>query len=129
MSIEVELPSLVEVLGRYRFAYLLTSRDGAAPRAVAVAPVLEAGELVVDGVGRRTRENLLAQPQVSLVWPPASEDGYSLIIDGQAVPDGESVRVRPGRAVLHRPAPRPGPVAEGTCGSDCVELDVPKGAG
>src|SRR5690606_30718352 len=122
MSIPVELPGLDEALGRYRFAYLLTSSAGAAPHAVAVVPVLEAGELRVVGLGRRSRRNLLAQPQVSLVWPPDSEDGYSLIVDGIAALEGEALRIRPSRAVLHRPAPRPGRVEECACGSACVEL-------
>lgn len=125
MSIPVELQGLGEALGAYRFAYLLSNSPGKAPHAVAVVPVLEAGELVIDGLGRRTRENLRAQPQASLVWPPDSEGEYSLIVDGQAAFDGDSLRIRPSRAVLHRPAPRPGPATTGACGSDCVEIDVP----
>lgn len=129
MSIPVELSGLAEVMARYRFAYLLTSSvNGAAPHAVAVVPTLEGGALVVSGLGRRTRENLLAQPAVGLVWPPLSEADYSLIVDGQAAMEGETLRVTPSRAVLHRPAPRPGPVATGACGSDCVELPVPGAA-
>lgn len=124
MSVPVELGGLGEVIGRYRFAYLLTSTAGA-PHAVAMVPLFEAGEFVVHGVGRRSRENLLARPQVSLVWPPESEAGYSLIVDGLASADADAVRIRPSRAVLHRPAPRPEPVAPGACASDCVELGLP----
>lgn len=125
MSIPVEVRELGEALARYRFAYLLTARDGDAPHAVAVVPALEAGEIVVQGIGRRSRGNLLAQPRVSLVWPPGSIDGYSLIVDGVGALEGDTLRVRPQRAVLHRPAPRPGPVSTGACGSDCVELGLP----
>jgi len=125
MSIPVELQSLGEAIAAYRFAYLLSSSPGKPPHAVAVVPVLEAGELVIDGTGRRTRENLRAQPQASLVWPPESVGDYSLIVDGQAVLDGDSLRIRPGRAVLHRPAPRPGPATTGGCGSDCQEIGLP----
>lgn len=124
MSVPVELGGLAEVMGRYRFAYLLTSTVGA-PHAVAVAPLFDEGEFVLHGVGRRSRENLLARPEVSLVWPPESEGGYSLIVDGQASARDDAVRIRPRRAVLHRPAPRPEPVAPGACGSDCVELELP----
>ena len=125
MSIPVELRGLAEVLARYRFAYLLTSRAGSAPHVAAVVPILEAGELLVEGIGRRTRENLLAHPLVSLVWPPGTESEHSLIVDGEGVSDGSSLRVRPSRAVLHRPAPRLDPVAPDACASDCVELEVP----
>jgi hypothetical protein len=125
MSIEVELSSLAQTMSRFRFAYLLTNRAGSAPRAVAVVPVIDAGELLVDGIGQRTLDNLRTQPEVGLVWPPASEGEYSLIVDGHAAADGRSVRIRPSRAVLHRPAPRPDPVEPGACGSDCVELGLP----
>jgi hypothetical protein len=124
MSIPVELTSLASVIARYRFAYLMTTSAKGAPRAVAVAAVLQGGELVVNGIGRRTRENALARPVVGLVWPPQSEADYSLIIDGQAAVTGESLRITPTRAVLHRPLPSPEPNASGVCGSDCVELDL-----
>ena len=127
MSIEVELSTLADAMVRYRFAYLLTVGSEGPPHALAVTPTVDEGVLTVDGIGRRTRDNLLARPSVTLVWPPESVDEYSLIVDGQAATSGESVRITPTRAVLHRPAPRPGPVAEGTCGSDCVELPLPAG--
>ena len=47
MSIPVELNSLAEVMMQYPFAYLLTTRAGAAPHAVAVTAVMDGGELVV----------------------------------------------------------------------------------
>ena len=129
MSIPVELPGLPEVMARYRFAYLLTSSaPGAAPHAVAVTPALEGGALAIQGIGRRTRENLLARPAVGLVWPPQSASDYSLIVDGQAAMAGDTLRITPTRAVLNRPAPNPEPAAPGACGSDCMELALPAGA-
>lgn len=122
MSIAVDLSELAQTMARYRFAYLLTASPQGAPHAVAVVPTPDGSALVIDGIGRRTRENLMRQSAVGLVWPPQDEAGYSLIVDGQAAPDGERLRITPTRAVLHRPAPRPGPVDPGTCGSDCVEL-------
>ena len=129
MSIAVELHDLGQALARYRFAYLLTSSaPGAAPHAVAVSARLQDGVLLIDGAGRRTRDNALQRPAVGLVWPPAEVSEYSLIVDGQAAVDGERLRITPTRAVLHRPAPRPAePAAPGSCGSDCVELAL--GAG
>lgn len=122
MTIPVDVAKLAEVMGRYRFAYLLTASEAGAPHAVAVSAVLEGGALVVNETGRRTRDNAQRQPDVALVWPPQSESDYSLIVDGQAVVAGAGLRIAPTRAVLHRPAPSPQPVAPGACGSDCVEL-------
>ena len=116
--------SFANVITRYRFAYLMTTSAKGTPHAAPVAAVLQGGDLVVNGIGRRTRENALARPAVGLVWPPQSEADYSLIVDGQAVVTGESLRITPTRAVLHRPAPSPEPNVSGICGSDCVELDL-----
>ena len=124
MSIPVKLSSLANVITRYRFAYLMTTNAKGAPHAVAVAAVLQGGDLVVNSIGRHTRENALARPAVGLVWPPQSEADYSLIVDGQAAVTGESLRITPTRAVLHRPAPSPEPNMSGACGSDCVELSI-----
>ncbi len=124
MSVPVELSSLADVITRYRFAYLMTTSAKGAPHAVAVSAVLHGGDLVVNGIGRRTRENALARPAVGLVWPPQSEADYSLIVDGQAAEVGESLRITPTRAVLHRPSPPSTPNASGACGSDCVELGL-----
>jgi len=125
MSIPVEIPKLADVMKRYRFAYLLTTPAHGAPHAVAVVPSLEDGVLVVDGVGRRTRENLLARPVVGLVWPPRDASDYSLIVDGHATLDGETLQISPTRAVLHRPASPAKPIEHEGCGSDCVELQTP----
>lgn len=122
MSIPVELSSVAREMARYGFAYLMTTNARGAPHAVAVVAEVQGGDLVVNGIGRHTRENALARPVVGLVWPPPSLAEHSLIVDGQATVVGESLRITPTRAVLHRPAPAPTPRAPGTCQSDCVEL-------
>ena len=127
MSIPVDLSGLAEVLGRYRFAYLMTSSERGAPHAVAVNAVLQGGELVVDEAGRRTRDNALQRPEVALVWPPQSESDYSLIVDGRAIVAGSGLRVTPARAVLHRPTQPREAATPGACGSDCVEIVRPAG--
>lgn len=125
MSIPVELPELASVIARYRYAYLLTSSpEGTAPHAVAVQARLQDGELLIDDTGKRTRTNAQARPVVGLVWPPLTEDEYSLIVDGEARLVGDVLHVTPVRAVLHRSAPAPEPQATGACGSDCVELKL-----
>src|SRR5574337_1887484 len=124
MGIAVELPSLAHVITRYRFAYLMTTSPTGAPHAVAVAAVLHGGTLVVNDIGRCSRENALARPAVGLVWPPHSDADYSLIVDGQAAVTGDSLRITPTRAVLHRSTRSSEPTGSGACASDCVELDL-----
>lgn len=124
MSHPVELPKLAETIQRYRFAYLMTTSAEGAPRAVAVHAVPQAGKLVIRSVGRRTRENLLVRPVVGLVWPPAAEKEYSLIVDGTAAVAGDGVEITPTRAVLHRPAPAPHAGAGSGCSADCITVDT-----
>src|SRR5690606_13556881 len=110
----VESRTLVDAIGRYSFAYLMTTNAKGAPHAVAVNAVLQDGALVVDGIGSRTRENASARPAVSLVWPPRSIADYSLIVDGRAAVTGDSLRITPTRAVLHRPMAPPERKTSGT---------------
>jgi hypothetical protein len=124
MSVTVDLPNLKNTISRYRFAYLMTTNANNAPHAVAVAAVLRGDELIVSSIGRRSRENALARPAVSLLWPPESMSEYSLIVDGQALVAEDSLRIKPTRAVLHRPAPSPEPSAPDACGADCVKLEL-----
>jgi hypothetical protein len=120
MSIRVDLSTLGDEMASRPFCYLLTVSDDGRPHAVAVTAELADGRLRADA-GGRTRANATARPEVSLVFPPAQVDGYSLIVDGTADVDDTCVTVSPLRAVLHRPAPAPEPSDRG-CGSDCVEL-------
>jgi len=41
------------------------------------------------------------------VYPPATADGLSLIVDGSATVDGTIVSFLPSTAVMHRPAIAP----------------------
>jgi hypothetical protein len=116
MSQSVELHNLQEEVRRFGSTpYLLTVSDDGRPHATVVEVALDATTLVA-GVGSRTAANAGARPQVSLLWPPVDDEGFSLIVDGWAEVDGELVRVHPDRAVLHRRR------ADGP-GSDCVRLD------
>jgi len=105
MSIPVQLTDLASAMSRYHIGYLLTASDSGPPRAVQIRAVLQDGDLVLDSVGRRTRENVVARSAVSLLWPPSTANGYSLIVDGQAVVEGETLRITPDSAVLHRSNP------------------------
>lgn len=105
--------SIARFVGRNETAFLVAALGGLGWLAMGV-----------NGIGRRTRNNALARPAVGLVWPPQSEADYSLLVGGHATVIGESLRITPTRAVLHRPGPSPTPNAPGTCGADCVELSL-----
>ncbi|MGH8976422.1 MAG: hypothetical protein ACRD0C_24805 [Acidimicrobiia bacterium] len=120
MSIPVELDRLRDETARYgETAYLLTSGDDGRPHAVA-APVRWEEDRLVASAGKRTRRNVAGRPLVSFLWPPTDPDGYTLIVDADAVVAGDTVSARPTRAVLHRPgaaaSQRP------SCTSDCVPI-------
>jgi hypothetical protein len=121
MSIPVDLERLRdEADARGSWAYLLTTRADGRPHAVAITPTWDGGVLVTE-TGRTTTANSGERPLVSLVWPPAEEGGYHLVVDADATAGDGFVRLRPTKAVLHRPAPSPDGGAGG-CGSDCVPL-------
>jgi hypothetical protein len=121
MSLKVELGELEKTLEPYGFAYLVTVGDGNRAHVLAVTPVLTEGGLVVGGVGRHSQANATERPDVTLVWPPTEDGGFSLLVDGAATVDGETITVAPAKATLHRPAPG----ADGLrAGSDCVSVPL-----
>lgn len=116
MSVTVELERLRQEVTRFGSSpYLLTVSDDGRPHATVVR-VTWAGNALGAGVGRRSAANVAERPDVSLLWPPVDEEGFSLIVDGRASVDGERVTVQPERAILHRQR------VDGA-GSDCVRLD------
>lgn len=119
MSIPVAIEDLVAATGERGWAYLLTVRDDLRPHVVAVDPVWVGAAMLID-VGRGTARNAAARPAVSLCYPPVEDGGYSLIVDGDAIVEGESVvRFTPTGAVLHRPAPAGFSGSATGCGNDC----------
>src|SRR4051794_8140057 len=119
MSVKVDLDQLAGTLADYPFGYLITVSDDHRAHTVAVDPRFAAGVLDVGSVGNSTRRNALAHPDVTVVWPPRTPGGYSLIVDGRGELAEERLRVIPHRAVLHRPAAPGVPRASG-CSDDCV---------
>jgi hypothetical protein len=116
MSIRVDLNELRAVAATQApFAYLLTVSDDARAHAVAIAPSIGDGTITCDA-GNSSCANARNRPNVSLLWPPARPDDYSLIVDGHASVDGSSVTITPARAVRHRPAPGGG--------SDCATIGL-----
>ncbi len=124
MSVKVDLDQLADALADYTFAYLVTVGDDYHTHTVAVEPVLTDGVLDVGPVGGTTSRNLTEHSDVTLVWPPSSRGGYTLIVDGKGEPtDADSaLQIVPGRAVLHRRA-APGIATKPGCKDDCVPLE------
>lgn len=132
MSIEVDLAALGTAMAEHDFAYLL-SPGRERPHVVAVVPRLVDGVLVVDSPGRSATALAAEHPAVTLVFPPRRAGGYSLIVDGDAsIPRGgtapgaassPALSVRPGHAVLHRPATPPSRPSPTGCESDGTPLD------
>jgi hypothetical protein len=107
MSIPVELGALRDEIERFgEVAYLLSVGDDGRPHAVHVRVAHERGALTV-AAGGRTARNAAERPLVALLWPPVEDGGHSLIVDAEAsgADEGGRLRLRPDRAVLHRPAP------------------------
>ena len=110
MSIAVELEQLRDAIDATdRAPYFLTVGNDGRPHCVAVAWKWDGDELSLS-IGNRTLANARARGSVSLLWAPRDSSGYSLIVDAdvthsEGIGAGDNfVRVRPTRAVLHRPA-------------------------
>lgn len=130
MSIPVPVEELKDTVARYGpTPFLLTTSEDGRPHATHVVVEVE-GAVLRCGLGRRTARNGVAQPKVSLLWPPDEPGGYSLIVDGDievSGTPGEDARgsVTASNAVLHRPAPVEG-ADDAACGSDCVQIEIPE---
>ena len=123
MSVKVDLDRLAESLADFTFAYLITVGDDYRAHTVAAAPVLDDGMFRLASIGNTTRRNVIAHPDVTLVWPPREPGGYTLIVDGRGSPGDETLAVVPSRAVLHRPATPDTPATNPGCLHDCVPLE------
>ena len=119
MSLPVAIDDLVTALPRFGSGYLLTSTDGRV-KVVTVDPTPSPPGLRIAAPGRGTLGNLAVNPAVTLVFPPLETHGYTLLVDGTGVADGDDVVVAPASAVLHRPAAHAdGPLPPDGCGHDC----------
>jgi hypothetical protein len=103
MSIPVPLDELESRIEGFPWGYLVTVRDDGRTQALAVPTRLVDGVLVAT-VGKGAASNASARPQVTLLFPGATGEALSLIVDGQARVDGDRIEVTPTWAVLHRPA-------------------------
>ena len=117
------MTSLAQALDQYGHqAYLLTvSPDG--PHASHVDVALKGRELKFP-IGTTAQQNVAANNNVSLLWPPSDTDGYSIIVNGVLTLDAADgvATVTISKSVFHRPGP---PVVEGgACSSDCQQLSL-----
>ena len=104
MSVKVDLEQLAAKVDEYGFAYLVTVASDGHAHVLSVWPEATADGLVVDGVGRHSQDNAADRADVTLVWPPAAPDGYSLLVDGT----GEGRRLDDHRRPVQGDPPPPG---------------------
>jgi hypothetical protein len=105
VSIAVEIDRLGEEMARFgESAFVLTTSDDGRPHISHVPVIYEEGVLCCT-VGGRSAGNARTRPQIAVLWPPGSTDGFSLIVDADACVEGSELRLTPTKAVLHRPAP------------------------
>lgn len=103
MSIVVPLDELDDALVAHPWGYLVTVTEDGRSRILAVPTDYVEGCLRCT-TGRSARDNVVHHPDVTMVFPPADGEGFSLIVDGVAELHAEVLAVRPTWAVLHRPA-------------------------
>ena len=120
MSIPVDTAALTDSVARFgNLAFLLSGAELGGPHAVAVRVAWD-GRTINTRAGKTSRQNIAGRAEVTLLWPPVDDSGYSLIVDGSAAVEGDdNVRVTPIKAVLHR-SPAQTPLDEP--GSDCVTV-------
>jgi hypothetical protein len=103
MSIAVPLDEIESKLVDYPWGFLVTVRDDGRPQSLAVPTQMIDGVLVAT-IGQRAAHNATARPNVTLLFPGPTGRDLSLIVDGDALVDGDRIEVTPTWAVLHRPA-------------------------
>jgi hypothetical protein len=123
MSVKVDLDQLAAALEDFTFAYLVTVGDDYRAHTVAVSPVFTDGLFEVGAVGKHTRANVSAREDVTVIWPPRQDGGYTLIVDGHGRLTDLALRVVPTRAVLHRSATPESPATSPDGLHDCMPLE------
>jgi hypothetical protein len=111
VSIAVGIAEVEDRIAEYGVqAFLVTTTDEGTPHVVSVVVRIESARLLV-AAGRRTRANLERMASATLLWAPAADGAYSLIVDvafDASATDDESVALEVLSAVLHRMAGAPG---------------------
>lgn len=126
MSAEVEFGEVLRGIEQFgRRATVITINETQTPHVVTSLVDIGDDHLLVD-VGTRTRENLLRNPALTLLWYPEPGHDYQLILDAVATDIGEpnsrevaTVAVTVHHGIQHRLAGlwQPGP--------SCQAIDAP----
>jgi hypothetical protein len=122
MTVKVDLDKLADALADYSFGYLITVGDDFRAHTVAVSPAYADGVFDVGAVGKHTRTNAAQHEDITLVWPPRRDGGYTLIVDGRARLRDDALEVEPIKAVLHRSATSDSAATSPDGLHDCVPL-------
>jgi len=109
MSIEVELPRLLEVASSFgTVPMLLTTDEDGRPRASTTSITWD-GVTATARAGRRSVANAARRTLVSLLWPAPPGERFALLVDGTATAtrsdedprEGGYVTIEASRAILH----------------------------
>jgi len=103
MSIPVPLEELRDEIARRGDAAFVITSGEAGPHVVS-ARIAWSDDVLAAGAGSRTAANVAARPAVTLLWPAAHSDDYSLIVDGTAIVAEGMLEITPSKAVQHRSA-------------------------
>ena len=115
MSIAVALEHLRDEISNRGDAAFAVSVGDDGPHVVSVRVAWD-GDQLVGGAGNRTATNVGQRPAITLLWPSAAFEDFSLLVDGDATAVDGTLRVTPQKAVLHRSAEAAGD------GPSCVKV-------
>ena len=107
MSIKVTIEDMDKRFAEYgNSAFVVTMTEAGKAKIVHSVISLE-DDCLICSPGKGTLKNLADSSSVSLIFPPHSDDGFSMIIDGDGQildPEKGSIKVKITGGVLHRPA-------------------------
>jgi len=107
MSFKVTIEDIDKRFAEYgNSAFVVTMTEAGKAKIVHSVISLE-DDCLICSPGKGTLKNLADSSSVSLIFPPHSDDGFSMIIDGDGqILDSEkgSIKVKITGGVLHRPA-------------------------
>ena len=107
MSIKVTIEDIDKRFAEYgNSAFVVTMTEAGKAKIVHSVISLE-DDCLICSPGKGTLKNLADSSSVSLIFPPHSDDGFSMIIDGDGQildPEKGSIKVKITGGVLHRPA-------------------------